>query len=220
MPTTEKEDQANISVVRKMIEPLRSHRFKSFPGHAWLKLFAGVPPNTIPDLRDFQAPITSLITLQPEFTAILQSIDEFEPLEMTEKSQDTIFLQNMGCDVVHSMLRKLINADASMEQALTSLRRAYLQFVFRQPAGVEPRHLRTMATIAAQCFNNEYVFYESAKKRSCAKDFFRTGSPEIPTRYCSLRRWSHTPCTTRCMRYLSAKNRCRFSRNSAKTCGS
>lgn len=176
MPANEGEGRSQTEVIRKMIEPLRSRRFTCFPGQVWLKLLASVPPNTIPDLRDFQAPLTSLITLQPEFAAILLSIDEFDPVEMIQKCQDTIFLQNMGSDVVHLMFRKLINTDASMEQALTSLRRAYLQYVFRQPAGVEPQHLQTMATIAAQCFNNEYVFYETSKEELC-KGLFADGEP-------------------------------------------
>ena len=160
-----------------MIEPLRSRRFTSFPGRVWLKLLASVPPDTIPDLTDFQAPITSLITLQPEFAAILLSIDELDPLEMIQKSQDTIFLQNMGSDLVHLMLRQLINNDASMEQALTSLRKAYLQYVFRQPADVQPQHLQTMATIAAQCFNNEYVFYETCEEEELCKELFANAEP-------------------------------------------
>ena len=177
MPANEREGQSQTEVIRKMLEPLRSRRFTCFPGQVWLKLLTSVSPDTVADLWDLHVPLISVITLQPEVSAFLQSIDKLDDFEIIEKSRNLIFLENLNTQVVHLLLRRLINLDIVMEQALTSLRRAYLQYVFRQPANVEPRHLQTMATIAAQCFNNEYVFYETSEEEQLCKGLFADAEP-------------------------------------------
>jgi 2-polyprenyl-3-methyl-5-hydroxy-6-metoxy-1,4-benzoquinol methylase len=164
MPETAKEDRSNAGVIRKMIGPLKSRKFVSFPGLAYLKLLAGVTPESISELLELQAPVTSLITLQPEFVALLRSIDDLDPQLVIQKSRELIFLESTGTELVHHLLRKLINVDLSMEHALTALRRAYLQCALARPGSLQPSHIRAMATLASQCFNNEYVFYESAQE--------------------------------------------------------
>ncbi len=172
MPKIEIDGRSRPDVVRKMIEPLMSQKFTSFPGQALFKMLLSFTPNSTSDLVDLEAPITSAIMLQPELINLLQSIDERGDLEIIEKCQSLIFLESTGGKVVHLMLRKLVNRDPAMELALTSLRRAYLRLAVRQAADVEPRHLQTMLTLASQCFNNQYVFYETSEEQGICAEIF------------------------------------------------
>jgi len=178
MQTTEREDQPDEEVIRKMIAPFRSRRFASFPGQVWLKLLTSITPKPVPDLWDLQAPITSLISLQPEFVALMQSIHGMDHLKIIQECQSTIFLEGTNSNVVHLILRRLINTDVALELALISLGRAYLQFVLHQPASVEPQHMQTMITIASQAFNNEYVFFETAEEDEMCKGLIACEEPE------------------------------------------
>lgn len=170
IPKTERENRSSSDVIRKMLEPLRSHRFTGFPGQALFKILLSVTPNSASDLMGLQAPLLSAIALQPEVADFLQSIDSRDDLEIIEKCQGLIFLEGRGGNIVHLILRRLINTDLAMEQVLTSLRSAYLRLAVRQPASVAPEHLRTMLTIALQSFNNEYVFYTTREEEEICRE--------------------------------------------------
>ena len=141
------ESQSNINIIAKLSEPLKSGRFTSSPGQV----------------------ITTFITLQPEFAALLRSIDALEPFELIQKCQSTLFDQSVN---MHLVLRKQININASIEQVLVSLRKAYLQYYCQQPTCVQPEHLQTMVTIACQSFNNEYLFYQTTEEEELCGRLF------------------------------------------------
>jgi 2-polyprenyl-3-methyl-5-hydroxy-6-metoxy-1,4-benzoquinol methylase len=170
MQTSKSKDQSDIQRITKMVEPFKRQRFTRFPGPLILKLLTGVTPNTPSDLNDFADPIISSITLHPDFVALLKNINELDYSEIINKFQNVIFQQSSDVSIVHLIFRKQINTDALMEQALISLRGAYLRYVFCQSIQIRPEHLQIMLTIAFQCFNNEYVFRQTPEEEDiCAK---------------------------------------------------
>jgi SAM-dependent methyltransferase len=164
MPKTEREDQSRSDPFTNFLEPLRSGGFKRFPGRGMLKLLLSEIADSASDPRGLHTPLISAISLQPELTEFLKSIDVRGDLEIIETCQKLIFLESRGIDIVHLILRRQINTDPAMEHALASLRRAYLRSVVRQPEAIAPRLFPSMITIALQCFNNEYVFCETSEE--------------------------------------------------------
>lgn len=169
MLINEKRDPSDQEVLRKMIAPLRAKRFTIFPGQLILKLLTSYVPHTISDLRDLQSPITSLITLQPEFVAFMQSIHEIDHLEIIQKCKNIMFLENMNSNVVHMILRKLINTDDALDLALVSLRRALLQYALHHPESVDSKQLQTMVTIASQVRNKQYALLGTADEEEMCR---------------------------------------------------
>ena len=172
MSKTEIDGRSRPDVVRKMIEPLMSQKFTSFPGQGLLKMLLSVTPNSTSDLVDLEAPITSAIMLQPELIDLLQSIDERGDLEIIEKCQSLIFLQSTGGKVVHLMLRKLVNRDPAMELALTSLRRAYLRRRFARRRTLSRGTCKLCSPLHRSASTTSMCFMKPARNRGFARKFF------------------------------------------------
>ena len=59
--------------------------------------------------------------------------------------------------LMHKLLRRTVVTDLSLERLLSTVRSCYLNWVLNDPAALTDQ-LPLMASLACQCFNNEYIY--------------------------------------------------------------
>ena len=71
--------------------------------------------------------------------------------------KDADCLRVMDDPLMHKLLRRTVVTDLSLERLLSTVRSCYLNWVLTDPAALT-HQLPLMASLACQCFNNEYIY--------------------------------------------------------------
>ena len=68
--------------------------------------------------------------------------------------------------LLHTVLRNSIVMDLIWDPLLAGVRRSYLELALEAPQQISsPGHLRVLVSLACQCSNNEYVYFEEAAEK-------------------------------------------------------
>lgn len=98
--------------------------------------------------------------LVPQAAAVLKAQPETKPfLESTDHDLSQA-LDAFERELVHTVLRRALLSDVELELIFTSLRKAYLHSTEDLT-----EHNALMASMAAQCFNNDYVWTETPEEK-------------------------------------------------------
>lgn len=103
--------------------------------------------------------------LVPRAAQLLKELPSVSALFKDEKSDPESALDCLDRSLVHSVLRRALLSDVELEGILTKLRRLYLE----SKAPLAEEHRGLMASLAAQCFNNNYAWYTSSPELLAVK---------------------------------------------------
>ncbi len=92
------------------------------------------------------------------FTELIADASRDDMASLAKKLRDDAYLKQFDENLLHLLLRRTIVTDLPLEHLLTLLRRLFLQWNDERAQSQDARRLRLMASIATQCFNNEYIY--------------------------------------------------------------
>jgi SAM-dependent methyltransferase len=98
------------------------------------------------------------LRLWPPFRELLDDADRTDADAIQQKLRLPQYLETLDDPLVHRLLRGTVVGNLTMERLLTILRRTFLERGEHQQWELTPGHNRFMASLACQCFNNEYVY--------------------------------------------------------------
>src|SRR5262249_47405342 len=81
----------------------------------------------------------------------------------------------------HKLLRRTVVTDLSLERLLSAVRSCYLNLVLTDPVALADQ-LPLMASLACQCFNNEYIYQTTPIEESSLDLLRRRGSEDLIAR--------------------------------------